>query len=498
MKNFVSVYLILALGLVSCTEELAETVYSDLVVENAYENESDAEGLILSVYGALRGTNWGTYYEYDYLNVSEQPTDTYGRDLWGASALELGTWNNNEGEILNLWDGAYKTIGAANFAISILEGMPIDESVKAGYIGEAKFLRALAYHDLAFNFGDVILNLGETNEDLPISSQAEVIAQVVQDLSDAESVLGNSSTPGRASRGAALALRAKTHLNAKNWTEAANDAAAVMGSGEYSLLASVEDVFNVANKASGEWIFAVMSTDDGTGPVSQIGWHALAGTYIEGGWGRISIAVDFYNSFEPGDTRRNLLNNGFQDGRLRDDDGLPRYYAAEGTPEYDELSLDPEISLRSLPGNSVVSSKYLGGNDRFEFANGDFAYIGVNYPILRYADIVLTRAEALNESGNSGEALTLVNEIRSRSNATPLPDMGQQELRDAILDERGKEFFLEGKRRMDLIRSGRYIELWRSNLQSKYPDENFGYLNEDKVYFPIPQKEIDANDQLGN
>jgi hypothetical protein len=90
----------------------------------------------------------------------------------------------------------------------------------------------------------------------------------------------------------------------------------------------------------------------------------------------------------------------------------------------------------------------------------------------------------------------LVDEVRSRSNLPPLGALDQDALRDAILDERAKELFMEGHRRLDLIRSGKYIEMWRANLISKYPGEDFGYINESKIFFPIPQKEIDANDQI--
>ncbi|MFD2101481.1 RagB/SusD family nutrient uptake outer membrane protein [Flagellimonas iocasae] len=500
MKKTIAFLMVLS-SMVSCTEILEEEVYSDLVAGNAYETEADAEALVLSAYAALRGTDWGTYYEYDYLNVSEQPTDTYGKDGWGpgTSPLEMGTWGINEGEIVNLWDGAYKTIGAANFAISVLEGMPIGESVKSRFIGEAKFLRALAYHDLTFNFGDVILNLGETSGDLPLSPQSEVVAQILADLTDAAAALGSSSTPGRASEGAALALRAKTNLNAKNWAAAAEDAAAVMSLGEYSLLPSIEELFNVSNVAASEWIFAVMSTTDATGSPSQLPWHELSGDYVAGAWGRLTISVDFYNSFDDNDTRKALLANGFRDARLRfdDDTGLPIYLAAEGTPEYDALAVDPEVALRSTASTSVLPNKSLGGYDRFNHPyGGDLASSGINYPVLRYADILLTRAEALNETGDTGGALALVNEIRSRSNVAPLEGLGQAALREAILEERAKEFYMEGKRRMDLIRSGQYIDRWRANLDSKYPGENFSYLNEGKIYFPIPQKEVDANDQI--
>lgn len=485
--------------MVSCTDELEETVYSELVAGTAYETEADAEALIISVYSSLRGTDWGTYYEYDYMMVSESGTDTYGLDQWepGVQPLEMGIYDNNYDFILNLWDGAYKVIGSANFAIDVLEGMPIDDAVKAGYIGEAKFLRGLAYYDLAFNFGDVILNVGVGNTDnLPLSPQADIIAQAIADFTDAISKLGDATTPGRASKGAALGLRAKTHLNAKNWAAAAADAKAVMDLGDYVLLSSVEEVFDASNNTANEWIFAIMSAQDETGTPSQIPWFANLGTYMSGGWGRLTLAPDFFNSFDIDDERRVLLPNGYQHGGLsQDDQGRDRYYALPGTPEYAPLAADSTtIALNDLV--SIGTSKYMGGHDRFD--HGSAAYFGVNYPILRYAGILLTRAEALNEGGDTGGAMALVNEVRARSNAALLAGLDQSALRDAILEERGKELFMEGHRRLDLIRSGKYLEIWRAALESKYPGESFGYINEDKILFPIPQKELDANDQIGD
>ena len=495
---FLLAFLIMAVSTMSCTEQLTETVYSELLATNAYETESDAEALVISVYAGLRGTDWGTYYEYDYLMVSESGTDTYGYDAWetGTQKMEMGVFDNNYDFILNLWDGAYKVIGAANFAIKILDGMPIDDAVKAAYIGEAKFLRGLAYYDLGFNFGDVILNIGEGAGNLPLSPQADIINQAIQDFTDAAAVLGDATTPGRASKGAAIGMRAKTHLNAKHWTEAAADAQSVMGLGDYALMPSVEELFDVSNNTSNEWIFTYMSTQtSGSGPTSQLGWFSLSLSYQNGGWGRLTLAEDFYNSFPLDDERRNLLGNGYQHGGKRMDGDKFRYYALPGTPEYDSLTPDTATTVRLIDLKSVTATKYLGGLDRWTYR--DLSWSGCSYPILRYADILLTRAEALNELNNPGEAITLVNEVRARSNATLLSGLDQATLRDAILEERAKEFFMEGHRRLDLIRSGRYIELWKAHLETKYPDESFGYINDSKIFFPIPQKELDANDLIG-
>ena len=488
---------VLAASIVSCSKQLEENVYSELLVNTAYETEEDAEVLIISAYAAMAGTDWGTYYNYDYLFVSEAPTDYYGQDNWepGREPAEMGTWGNSYDFIINLWDGAYKVIAAANLAIGVLEGMSIDEGRKAAYIGEAKFLRGLAYYDLAFNFGDVILNLGESSGDLPLSPQSDVIAQVIADLTDAAAVLGPATTPGRASKGAALGLRAKTHLNAKHWQEAADDALAVMQLGDYELLPSVTDVFDVANKSANEWIIAYMSAQDGVGTNSNIPWFALMGSYLSGGWGRLTIAEDFYNSFEMNDDRRSLIGNGYQSGDMGMDDDKYIWYAIPGTPEYDMiLDTATTIALKDLGPGDIGTIKYGIGNDRFVYT--DVSYFGVNYPILRYSDILLTRAEALNELG-TGDPLALVNEVRARSNATPLEDMSQADMRDAILRERALELFQEGQRRLDLIRSGKYVELWKANLERKYPGQSFDYLDQ-KIYFPIPQKEIDANDLIGN
>ena len=497
LNIFLLTFLIVAVSITSCTEKLTETVYSELLASNAYETEADAEALIISVYAGMRGTDWGTYYEYDYMLVSEGNTDTYGIDAWdaGNEKLEMGTWDNNYDFILNLWDGAYKVIGAANFAIRVLDGMPIDDGVKARYIGEAKFLRGLAYYDLAFNFGDVILTVGGSTGNLPLSPQADVIAQSIQDFTDAAAVLGDATVPGRASKGAALGMRAKTHLNAKNWRGAADDTQLVMGLGDYALLSSVEAVFDVANKNSNELIFIYTSTStSGPGPTCQLGWFSLSNSYQNGGWGRLTLAEDFYNSFDMLDDRRALMGNGYQHGGKRMTGDLYRWYALPGTPEYAPLAADPTVDLWDL--NSVTSTKYLGGGDRWTYR--DLSWSGVSYPILRYADILLTRAEALNELGE-GVPADLVNLVRNRSNLGNLPaGLDQSGLRDAILEERGKEFCMEGHRRLDLIRSGQYIAKWKANLETKYPDESFGYLGNDKIFFPIPQKELDANDQLGN
>ncbi len=501
---FLLTFLMMVISVVSCKNKLEETVYSSLAESNAYETVEDAEVLILSVYAALRGgiNVWGAYYTMDYLELGELPTD-YGQDgsNSGVPALESGTWGNEQPFVLNLWEGAYKVVTSANFAIRVLEGMAIDADAKAGFIAEAKFLRALAYYDLTFNFKDVILNLGNTNEDLPLSPQADIIAVILSDLTDAQAGLPSYDTygAGRATKGAALALRAKTHLNNKNWAEAAVDAKAVMDLGEYTLFPSVVDLFDIANKSVNEWIFVVHS-QEGNGAESFIAARTLHGTYRNLSHGSLMVSVDFYNSFDLNDERRSLMVNGYQDVQQRivivGSDTLDQYWAAPGTLEYTILEADPTIDLNLSPFSFIPTIKYLGGYDRFSDNPGGNA--GVNYPVMRYADILLVRAEGLNETGDQGGATALVNQVRARAGVADLPVLSQAALRDAILEERAKELFMEGHRTIDLRRTGKYIELWKASLEAKYPTASFSYLNDSKYYFGIPQREIDANSQINN
>ncbi|MEQ6120440.1 RagB/SusD family nutrient uptake outer membrane protein [Reichenbachiella sp. MALMAid0571] len=498
MKN--KIILICTLGLllismISCDDKLEENVYSELLASNGYTTVEDAESLITSVYSSLKGNDWGTYYEMSLLQISELPTD-YGQDTWsgGSDPYEIGTWGNNEQYTNEVWVGAYAVVASANFALSVLEGMNIDDQIRAGYIAEAKFLRALAYYDLTFNFKDVILNLGETTGDLAVSPQADIIAQIIKDLTEAAPDLPGYATNGvgRATKGAALGLRAKTNLNAKNWDTAAADAKAVMDLGEYDLFPSATEIFYASNKTDNEWVFAIHSDGSGAGAETQLSWFTLDGTYQNGGWGNLVVTDEFYKTFDTDDTRRNNMANGYQDGGQNETSpGVFEYHVIPGTPEYTALSTDASVSISDLDYAPIT--KHTGGQNRFD---SDPAKSGVNYAVLRYADILLIRAEALNETNDQDGAMTVLNIVRDRAGLTGLSGLNQVDLRAAILEERAKELFMEGHRRVDLVRSGKHIALWKAGLEGKYPGGNFSNIDESKSYYPIPQSEIDANSQL--
>lgn len=254
-------------------------------------------------------------------------------------------------------------------------------------------------------------------------------------------------------------------MNTGQWQEAADMVEDIMDLNKYSLVPDYTDVFSLANEGNPEmlwaltkeastnsashWVNALVFPPDYPRPYPNNGVFA-ARTYLYD---------DFVNSFEATDTRQGLIvtsyvstSTGLVVEGLGNDQSFPHKY------EFD-------------PSSVGVSS----GND---------------VPIVRYADILLSRAEALNElSGPSQEVIDLINEVRLRANVTALSLAGysQESLRDAIMQERAWEFFFESKRREDLIRQGRFISeavARGKNAQSFH------------VLFPIPQYDMDANSLL--
>ncbi len=510
MKNIKILLLtltILLVSLVSCEDALEENVYSDLLSNTAFRTEEDASAAVIAVYRALRSVGYN-YYQTNYVKATDVATD---QGVQGGNDMQLGTWGDDSGTVASLWNDPYGLIAAANLALKGLEQVDMDETLKGRYEGEVKFLRALGYYDLTFHFKDVILNLGqnEGGEDLGLSPQSEVVAAILADLDFAVSVLPEMSgypaeEIGRASKGSALSLRAKTNLNMGNWQAAADDALAVINSDEHDMSLPYDQLFKRDNINATEFIFSMKSSqlgDKNTVPKTYISVQTLVGTVQSGGWGSIQSTVGLYKSYDLDDDRRKLFANGYQWKQREWNPESPRpYYAIPGTPEYTVPGPFPGQETFDLLDAPVIKYERPRG-----LAEGGPSHDGgLNFPIIRYAEVILARAEALNElSPGSQEAIGLVNQVRTRAGIIDLPTgLDQTQLRDAILEERGKEFFLEGKRRIDLIRHDKLIELWKASLYARYPDTeeidyNFEYITkETHTYYPIPESEKEVNDKI--
>lgn len=427
-------------------------------VDNFYRTANDFGNAVNGAYDALQSTNqyggdFNTLLEarsdnvldndpssnaglrYNIDRFIEPTTNTVLRDTWGS----LYTGVNRTNLILDKIDAA------GNPAVSI------DAALKARYKGEAQFIRALSYFNLVRLWGRVplVLTAGTTTEARSYvrNEVAEVYAAIEKDLTDAATNLPASYTGadvGRATSGAAKALLGKVLITQQKYSQAVPVLREVVSSNLYRLLPNVADVFAVASENNAELVFAVKFRK-GVGGVSE--GHAL--------WFGTNI----------GDNIEKSLRGAY----TADDKRLPL------------------ITQVPVPSNvNVVPRKYY---DEVSATND----VGNDYPVLRYPDVLLLLAEALNESGvppsgfqADGEALRLLNQVRSRAGApayTPAQLTSQTAFREAVINERRLEFPLEGQRWFDLVRTGRAVDALRATGIT---------VPANRLIYPIPQSEIDV------
>jgi len=470
----------LLIGFTSCDSFLDEQPLSAISSENFYKTAADAQAGVNAVYSMLQG-----HYGSNGWYFGDVSTEVANRgELTGG--LDVMDYTFADPVFRSFWSSMYQGINYANTAMKLIPDIPMDEALKSRYIAECQFLRALFYFELVRGFGGVPKitepSFDNSNNLIPRASPEEIYDLIIQDLKSAESVLPAtypSSKTGRATKGAAQSLLAKVYLTRKDWTNARAKSYEVMQSGTYILLPNFRDVFRVSNKNSREHIFSVQyksgnSRGGGSSFTSQFASRnpnillngAIAGTAIATERGFYNAVPDHYRK------------------RITMVDSFP-------SPYY------PEITATGKAQAGPAPMKYW--DPTFGLNPGGDA----NWTILRYADVMLIFAEAENElNGPSNDALNVLNLIRARArdeNANgisepeelaQLPDISgvtQEELRQAIWEERRMELCFEGHHRWDLLRTGRFIDALRAS--GRNPENKH-------LLFPIPQLEILANPQL--
>ncbi|WP_460538285.1 RagB/SusD family nutrient uptake outer membrane protein [Echinicola sediminis] len=469
--------MLLVLMAASCVDSLDEEVFSQLAPENFLTTQEGIKSVLDGAYaeGYLNG-----YSHHSVRNIEEWCTDieweTGGGENRTAVLMINFTWDASVGWMYgDMWQKPYRAIRNANVVLENIENTVMDEGEKVVYKAEARFVRALSYSFLYSWFGPVPLRRSTQDElELPRASaeemeqfiEAELLA-VIPDLPEP----GNEQAYGRANKGGARALLAKFYLNTKQWQKAANMAQDVMDMGDYGLYPVYADLFKVQNERNSEYIltYPQISNTPGCNYINGafpggFASHPASGLTFQSSWrnwaAQYRLYDSFYNSFEAGDRRMDLI--------------IDSYVNNNGQT----------VSL--LNNNNTRSFKYwpdpsASGNDH-----------GNDVPGVRYADILLTRAEALNElNGPNQESIDLINLVRDRAEVglLSLTDFNSKEaLRMHLLDERAWEFYTEGKRREDQIRMGTFI--------SSAQERGISNAKQTHVLFPIPQAAMDANANL--
>ncbi|WP_183557865.1 RagB/SusD family nutrient uptake outer membrane protein [Mucilaginibacter sp. SP1R1] len=487
MKTIYNSALLIVLVFVLHSCKLDEHVYSSAYSETFYKTASDAEKAIIAVYGPLADMYAGPAATIvaDFSDDQTYPRGVVGRntltlfsyDPFFTAQRSIGRLNESPQQI---WTSSYSGIEKANWVIAKVPGADMDAARKKQIIGEAYFLRAFYHWMVTKNFGDAPVKIKPsiTLEDAYVakSAKADIYKQIYSDL-DQAAAAGLPSYPavdkGRPAKEVVDALYAKAALYNEDWAKALQKAQAVITSGKYALMPDVRDVYKYDKEdaARVENMFAFEAD-----PISPGKQHQLTGLcgppgsagpeYGRTTFGSMFAYQAFFNSFNPADKRRLLLDT---------------VYVDKSGKTVAQKNITP------ITTDGVLIKKY----------QDPISTIGVipNIPILRLADMYLIAAEAeAHLNGASITAYGYINVIRNRAGLPNLTaGLGKDAFIDAVLQERAWEFFAEGDRWYDLTRTGKFLTVIPKAVNSVYPVRTV--LAKHK-YFPIPQDEINANPKL--
>lgn len=509
LRNNLLLLLFLLLGFNACKDSLDIPDPNRLSSEQYYTNEDQAVAAVDAIYNALIID--GMYQRVTPIYNDGRGDELSSRSPWtfmtGFSSFTLPA---TDGALEIFWAGHYIMVSRAN---QVLENVPdiegLSSDLKERLLGQAYFLRALAYFNLTnvLDKAPLILETPKGSESF-YPSNAEVTqdiiyAQVKEDLGNAIARLplnyNDVSGPdkgqaGRATKGAAQSLLGTVYLYEGNYAEALPQFREVVTSGQYSLAANYADLFTqdpaIEKSNPGRIFWAEFTTsansDFNWGGDPSVNWRqflALTPTYSVG---------DFFDFYPTRFLYDEMRKEKTIDGKLD-----PRYHATllsyEPTEGY-TTAYGVDWAARGFRETDFFIKKYTNAVD-----GADAFTAGYNYHIIRYADVLLMYAECLANTGNISEAAKMVQIVRDRAN---LPDREAEfagyslsQFMAQLEHERIMELAIEGKRWYDLKRWG-YLGNATKLAELKAHDFEFNTFSAGKEYIPIPQSELDRNPNL--
>lgn len=484
MKKLRYIFLpLLVLLSVSCGEDFLEKPPLGSLSSGSYpETPEDAVLAVNGAYNTLRVWNFhsGGFPLLDMVADDVTKGSSSG-DGGGIAPYDKFEHEATEGSMSRWWNTLYQGIRRTNLVLEYVPNIQMPEDLQNRLLGEASFLRAYFYSILIRAFGDVpkVVTV-EPALDLARTPKEEIFEELI--LTDLEFAIEflpeksdyEPSDLGRATRGAAKALLSRMYLFYGDFSNAALYAEEVILSGQYDLEDDFADAFAFDREFGIESVF-------------EIG--ALPEVFAQGG-------NQYANTF----AIRGTPNRGWGFGR-------PAYTWISEMDDMGDSRLDPSVifldeeldGVVTLGDAATTDTLYDNSNNIIEIecynqkvwhpGSGPDESFGHNRRVIRYADVLLMAAEALNEEGYvaNGDAFDYLNEVRNRSGlssltSTELPDQGS--FRQAIYDERYHEFAFEGLRFWDLIRTNRAVEVLGP----------LGFQAGKHELFPIPQSEVDISE----
>ena len=428
---------------------------------------------------------------------------SYNLDQPPAADIDNFATTSDNTYVEGLWRGYYAGISRANNAISALAIAALDSNTVKIRTAEMRFLRGYFYFNLVRMFGGVPVVLtvptGPTNQDslfyVRASSTYVYNTAIIPDLQYAVNNLPLvQSDIGRVTKGAAETLLAKVYLYLQNWQQAYNLTQQVISSGQYQLVPdystiwrqegdnSVESVFEIETGIYGQTDYGVPEYCEMQGPRQDNGlgipttpWSnpAAWNPTNDGGWGMDMPTQNLVNAYEPGDLRMNATIIALPQGGTSD-------------TLFDGFVVPTMVGPGPYQSTVYYNRKAWHSENRYnqiEVFYGNRSLKQKNIHILRYAEVLLINAEAANQLGNSGVAISDLNQVRSRAGLSGTTASGQAGLNTAIWNERRVELAMEHDRFWDLVRQGRAAQVMIASGKTNFVAGKNELL-------PIPSAEI--------
>jgi starch-binding outer membrane protein, SusD/RagB family len=459
----------------ACDDFITKAPLDQTNVEISYQTPEDANRAVMGIYNRFDGTyaqNMSRLTELTTDNGISQEDRLKGAGEGFVRELNDFSFSSENNFIANRWSDLYNGISRANLLLNRIESIEFpNNELKNQYIGESKFLRALMYFDLVRFYGGVPISLSVLDSideayALVRSPESEVYNAIVADLQDAINNLPtsyNQSNLGRATEGAAKGLLAKVYLTMGSPDLALPLLREIINSSQYRLMDGFNEVFD--NDNTPESLFEIqytssesaagnpypnwfLPTDANAGPdVFGADWRGVGGGFS----GTVLATQDLYDTYEENDTRRD-------------------YTIAEFFSNVDGMTVLRVDKYKGAPASQLNSDD--------------------NLIILRYADVLLMLAEAINESngGPTAEAYDAVDKVRTRAGVgTWERTLNYESFKTKLLEERRKEFAFENHRWFDLKRFGKTIDILTEKGYNIQPHH---------LLFPLPQLEVELNPNL--
>ena len=461
---FVSIF-----QLIACEGILDKEPIAILDAGSFFQNEADAVQAVNAAYSPLLFNNGNNNFYWAFAEVTGDAAIPGGDGSRpGIVEMESFTYTPRTEELNDFWKLQYKGVTQCNLVLDNLEKISFNELTKNRIMGEALFLRSYYYFLLTQVFGDVPMYLKVTPPDqlkIAKSTKDVIYAQILKDCEKAATLLPINHTAdniGRATKGAALALAAKTSLYQKDYNKVITYVSEIKALNVYKHISDCRQNFQKLTQNNSESVWEIQHTNLELGVGNFLNQWWASRKFL--GYGFAEVTPSYVQSFETNDPRL-------------------KFTVAMNNDPYFGL-----IYKNSFSSTTFSPRKFLQADAELtQKADGD-----INYPAIRFAEVLLWEAEAYTELGRMQEALVPLEIVRARAraqstNPAALPAIvstDQNVVRQAVRNERKVELGFELHRFFDLVRWGIAGDLLPGFQKGKHE------------VFPLPQTEIDLNPSL--